>query len=561
MPLIEVFQPVDNIILYLMITTIFEALAVYLFQFRKIPGALILVFCQVSKGIWILSKVFLSIAPDLTAKLFWARISEWMPLLLIFFWFEFVLQVSQQKSKVLKAVQHLVRGSVFLLVLIIGLDDWLGLYWGPVLLDGQVLKIEFGSAAYVAMFFCYFLNLLCLALSARWVCLTNGLRRKQAIVLSVTPIFNFLGSILGYTVESQAVPPQVLGWLASALYVTWVFYRWRIYSILPLAQESVMRNMNDGLIITDKKGYIVDMNPAAQKIFNGLQVSIDDKFEQAVAAWPVLAKIEGAYNLEASSVGDENRIYQICTLPLKTPQGNLLGKTIIFKDITEQKRDEAKIIDQEKALSIMTERERLGRELHDGKGQLWSYMIMQLGAARSLLEKKEFVKADLLLEKLAGITLDIHVDLRESITGLQLTATSEGIWQTLEEYLVWFKENYGITTQLEIDKDFASGLLSATTKVQLLRIIQEALTNVRKSAEASHVRVVVMVNGGFADILVEDNGRGFDFATGAKKKGSFGLKIMRERAAEIGAQLHIESKPGGGTKVSLQVPLSTFVDP
>ena len=116
-------------------------------------------------------------------------------------------------------------------------------------------------------------------------------------------------------------------------------------------------------------------------------------------------------------------IYQIRTLPLTTPQGNLLGKTILFKDITEQKRDEAKIIDQEKALSIMTERERLGRELHDGNGQLWSYINMQVEAARSLIEKKDFTEADVLLEKLVGVTQDMHVDIRESITGLQLTAT------------------------------------------------------------------------------------------------------------------------------------------
>lgn len=207
-----------------MISAVFEALAVYLLQFRKLPGALLLVFCQVSKGIWISSKVFLSISPEFAAKLFWVKVSEWMPLLLIFFWFEFILETSRQSSKVLKVVQYLVRGVVFVLVLIIGADDWLGWYWGPMSIDGQAIKLAFGPLAKVTMFFCYFLNVLCLALSVRWVYSTNGLRRKQAIVIAVTPIFNFMGSVFGYIVEIQAMPPQVLGWLASAFYVTWVFY-------------------------------------------------------------------------------------------------------------------------------------------------------------------------------------------------------------------------------------------------------------------------------------------------------------------------------------------------
>lgn len=559
MPLVDLFIPIDNVILYLFITAIFEALAVYLFRFRKTSGALLLVFCQICKGIWILAKVFCSLSPDLPNKLFWAKFTEWMPILLIYFWFEFILEVSQQKGRILTGIQYIVRGSVLSLLLIIGFDNWLGWYWGAISLDGQALTIGFGPAAYITMIFCYTLNLVCLALSARWIYCTNGLRRQQAIILSVTPLFNFIGSILGYTLEIQTVSPQVLGLLLSGFYVTWVFYRWRIYSILPLAQDSVTRTMNDGLMIIDKKGYIVGMNPAVKAIFKDLPVDIDNKFEAAVAAWSVLAQIDSKHSLEVfEAVGANGRgIYQIQTLPLTTPQGNLLGKTILFKDITEQKRDEAKIIDQEKALSIMTERERLGRELHDGNGQLWSYINMQIEAARSLIEKKDLSKADVLLEKLADVTQDMHVDIRESITGLQLTAAQEGIWQMLKEYLQWFEENYGIRVQLKLDRELAAGLLSQTTEVQLLRIVQEAMTNVRKSAAACHVRVAVRVNGGVVNVLVEDDGCGFDLTEATFKKGSFGLQIMKERASEIGAQFHIESKRGIGTKITLQVPLAS----
>lgn len=559
MPSIELFLPVENIIAYLLIAGVFEALAIYLFQFRSTPGAILLVCCQICKGIWVLALAFCSMNSDLPAKLFWARFTEWMPVLLIYFWFEFIWEVSQQKAKKLAALPYSVRGIVIALVLIIGFDNWLNWYWGIISLNGQVLSIAFGPAARVTMIFCYLLNLVCLGLSVHWIYSTNGLRRKQAVVLSVTPLFNFIGNVAGYAFAFQIVSPKMVGMLLSAVYVTWVFYWWRIYSILPMAQDTVTRNLNDGLIVVDEKGYIVDMNPAAKIIFKGIPVIVGQKFAETAASWPVLSEIDENPSAETIEVkrdfAAECRFYQIKTLLFSTPQGHRLGKTLLFKDITAQKRDQAKLVDQQKALSIMAERERLGRELHDGQGQLWSYIHMQVEAARSLLEKNELVQTGSLLEKLAGITQDVHIDLRESIAGLQVAAAREGIWQTIEEYFQWFEQNYGIHTKLVISNEFTAGLLSQTTEVQLLRIVQEALTNIRKHAKAQQVKVIAQVNNGLAEIRVEDDGYGFDLAAGSEKKGSFGLKIMRERSAEIGAQFHILSMLGAGTTVILQIPL------
>lgn len=555
------FMPVDNLILYLGITAVFEALAVYLLQFRKTPGAMMLVYCQLCKGIWIAAKVFCGISSDLPTKLFWARLTEWMPLLLIYFWFEFIWESCRPQGKTAAIMRYTVRGIVAGLVLIIGFDRWLGWYYGPITLNGQLLTVAFGPAAWVTLVFCYALNLICLGLSVRWIYATQGLRRQQAVVLAVTPLFNFIGSILSYTVNLQMVSPQIVGQLLSACYVTWVFYRWRVYSILPLAQDTVTHDMIDGLVVVDEKGYIVDLNPAAQAILAGLPAAIGEPFQSVTTAWPALAGIGDGDEpeiREASRQGDaQHRFYQLRALPLKTPQGNPLGKTILLKDITRQKQDEKRMLEAEKALSILTERERLGRELHDGQGQLWSYFHVQLEAARSLLGKNDSAQAGVLLNKLAGNIQNMHVDIRESITGLQLAASGEqGIWQSLAEYLQWFRQNYEIAATLTVDQSFIPGLLSPTTEVQLLRIIQEALTNIRKHAKARQVNVTITASGDWVDIEVADDGNGFDLPAAAAKKGSFGLKIMQERAAEIGAQLCIKSTPNAGTKLTLQIPVT-----
>lgn len=561
MSAVTTFTPVDNIILYLGIAAVFEALAVYLFQFRKTPGSIMLVYCQLCKGLWIAAKVFCSMSPDVPTKLFWARFTEWMPLLLIYFWFEFIWEVSRPQGKLAAAARSALRGVTAVLVLVIGFDGWLGWYYGAMTLDGQLLTIAFGPAAWVTMFFCYALNLVCLGLSVRWIYSAKGLRRQQAIVLSVTPLFNFFGNILSYTLNLQAVSPQIVGQLLSACYVTWVFYRWRVYSILPLAQDAVTHDMNDGLVVVDEKGYIVDLNPAARTILTSLPVAVGEPFQKVAATWPVLAGIgdgDGPETREAfRECNAQHYFYQIRALPLKTPQGNPLGKTILLKDITRQKQDEQKMLEAEKALSILSERKRLGRELHDGQGQSWSYFHVQVEAVRSLLERNDPVQARVLLDKLAGVIQDMHVDIRESISGLQLASTVEqGIWQSLEEYLQWFQQNYEIAATLTISQEFIPGQLPPTTEVQLLRIIQEALTNIRKHANARQVNITITASSSRVDIEVEDDGNGFDPAGAAVKKGSFGLKMMQERADEIGAKLCIKTKPMSGTRLSLQIPVT-----
>ena len=121
----------------------------------------------------------------------------------------------------------------------------------------------FWPVGFVKIMFCYLLNLVGLGLSARWVLKTKGLRRRQAWALSIIPIFSFLENIIGYFPPFSGFLPQLTRFLLSGVYTTWAFYRWRVYSILPLAREAVADNMIDGLLVEDEKGYIVDMNPAA----------------------------------------------------------------------------------------------------------------------------------------------------------------------------------------------------------------------------------------------------------------------------------------------------------
>ena len=122
----------------------------------------------------------------------------------------------------------------------------------------------------------------------------------------------------------------------------------------------------------------------------------------------------------------------------------------------------------------------------------------------------------------------------------------------------WFSQNYGIKADLAIIGEFKEETLSPAAEVQLQRIIQEALNNVRKHAGARQVRVIIQANETMTEITVDDDGAGFDVAKAMAKKGRYGLHIMGERAAEIGAALSYDTAPNAGTRVKVRVPAKTL---
>lgn len=558
------YKPIgDYIWFYLLVIVMMEALGIYTWRFRKMPGAMAYIVSQACKGAWLLFLFLASRSTELPEKIFWISLQQTMAVLSPYLWFIFVLQLSQQEEKISFAVKYGFLGIIGFLWLTVLSNPWHGLYWREVWLDGQTVMYVFGPVGWLALANSYLLCLISAVLSVRWVISNHGLRCRQALWFTMPALFSWGGHIMGHVPGVSAFVAQPLGFFLSGVLIAWAYYRWQIYSILSLAQDIAARNMIEGLLIIDEQDYVVEINPTAQAMFKNLPINVGARFQDVAAAWPALAKVDGKAGLQTwETIHPEGDIYyQLNIIPLQTTKGYSLGRIILCKDITQQKQVQSKILEQQKALSILAERERLGRELHDGKGQLWSYINMQVEAIRSLLGKKDLVQADLLLKKLAGITQEIHVDIRESITGLQLAATAEQeVWQALAEYLQWFQQNYEIAAELIISNEFAVGLLAPTTEVQLLRIIQEALTNVRKYARAHHVKVIILVDSNFAEVRVEDDGCGFDSSVVAKKKGSFGLKIMQERAVEIGVQFRVQSAPNAGTKIIMQVPLVTGVN-
>lgn len=203
--------------------------------------------------------------------------------------------------------------------------------------------------------------------------------------------------------------------------------------------------------------------------------------------------------------------------------------------------------------AVVQERERLSRELHDGLAQLVSYLLVRLDTVQGLVSEGRRVQAIAELEQLRRVADDLYADVRESISGLRSRVAERGLGAALREYTAAFEERHGIAVQLDLDAP--AGALPALVELELFRIVQEALANVRKHARARTASVrLALSRADTLELVIGDDGEGFDRAALAGAR-CFGLAGMRERAESLGGSFEIESQPGAGTRVTVRVPI------
>ncbi len=206
---------------------------------------------------------------------------------------------------------------------------------------------------------------------------------------------------------------------------------------------------------------------------------------------------------------------------------------------------------------MVVERERIAREMHDGLAQVLGYVNTKSQAVEELLAGGRTEEARGQLAELSAAARSIYVDVREAILGLSSPIVPErGLVGALEGYLPRFAEQAKLVVNLEPPADPAMIDLEPPAQAQVFRIVQEALTNVRKHAAARRVWVRLGVREGSMVAAVEDDGRGFD-PTREETTGwpHFGLTAMRERAAGIGGRIDLRARDGTGTRLVLTVPL------
>lgn len=218
--------------------------------------------------------------------------------------------------------------------------------------------------------------------------------------------------------------------------------------------------------------------------------------------------------------------------------------------------ENSRLYQQVQDTAVIQERERLAREMHDGMAQLLGYVNTQTIAVKKLLSDERLTEALEELTQMENVARDLYADVREGILGLRTAALRRGaLLPALKEYIQRYMELSGVTVSLSGDGQLPA--LSPSTEVQLMRILQESLTNVRKHSRATQVTVNIHRNDTSLGITITDNGAGFDVARlPARGWPRFGLQTMRERAEAVGGTLNVESALGYGTTVTVTVPIA-----
>lgn len=207
--------------------------------------------------------------------------------------------------------------------------------------------------------------------------------------------------------------------------------------------------------------------------------------------------------------------------------------------------------------SVIDERTRLAREIHDGLAQTLGLLKLQAAQTRNYLVQDDKDRANTSLNNYYRTLSEAYHDAREAIDNLRINPFEKGVNGWLSEVLSEFQEANGIETYLKTCE--LSSDLRPEIHAQIIRVVQEALSNVRKHAEASIITVNCFENSGFLIIEIIDNGKGFA-PEDISSKSRHGLRGMRERAELINADFQIISHPNQGTIIRLELPIPEIED-
>jgi two-component system nitrate/nitrite sensor histidine kinase NarX len=216
-----------------------------------------------------------------------------------------------------------------------------------------------------------------------------------------------------------------------------------------------------------------------------------------------------------------------------------------------------RLIARVKEVAIAEERTLLAQELHDSIAQSLAFLNIEAQLLADALKRENTVEARALLGEIRKGIEESYDDVRELLVYFRTRVKQEDISLTLRQTLERFELETGIRTRF-----MESGTavpLPLDRQLQVVHILQEALSNVRKHANATAVDVSMRRNGAY-EFTVKDDGSGFDLkSVDGPSERHIGLRIMRERAERIGGEVAIDTAPGRGTSVRLSLPLTHAV--
>lgn len=530
---------------------------IYTWRHRDAPAAGPLLTLILLRGIWIIFRLLELWSTDPETKLLWFHLTWACLSFLVAIGISVIVEFIRPGTWLERRTFVLLYLPAAIVTVLTLTNPIHGLIWDDIWLDGLYRASRTPLVWIFALYF-YCIGMLVairlIRFAVRW-----PLFRWSAVLFLLPWFLTIIVDTLyhfGVGAEMRIDPRNLTFNVVIIVFVLVAIVMRRMLDIVPVARGMAIKRMQDGIAVFDAQTKVVYQNPAAEALLS--------------YPWQILGDEANATDLQALirqaalrpteiqvTLGTEQKQYSVQTTFLEDPRGWQLGDLMIFQDITERVRAQRLLNQQWQALAVLQERERIAGELHDDLGQVLGYVKLQTQVVRDLLSDKEYSGADSALLRLASVTQELHIDIREFILGVMTAAPFEnGFALALEQYLVQLQTNFGLRTLLNISPTWEEASLEPVVTLQLLRIVQEALTNARKYAQVETVKVNLAVQDGQRVITIQDNGQGFDLHNMVESQElSFGLRFMRQRAQDIGGAVAVQSALGSGTLVTVSVPL------
>jgi PAS domain S-box-containing protein len=333
----------------------------------------------------------------------------------------------------------------------------------------------------------------------------------------------------------------------------------------------------DAIVTIDARGMIDRFNHAAERLFGYTEAEVAGRNVSILMPSPYREMHDG-YLAHYAKTG-EKRIIGIgrevtgqrkdgSTFPMDLAVAEMfIGErrmyTGMVRDISERKQAEEALRQSQSELRRLSahqeqvkeqERKRIAQEIHDELGAqltgIKAYVSVSIDRA-----VRAGLPADPLLVETAGLADNAIKTVRKVITDLRPSVLDQlGVWAALEWYAEQIEERSGLPCRCDVDPATADIELDHERSTMVFRVVQEALTNVVRHAEASKAVVKAACNDGIVVVTVEDDGKGIE-PERLLNRESWGLLGMYERSRHFGGDLRITGAPGQGTRVVLRLPL------
>ncbi len=326
--------------------------------------------------------------------------------------------------------------------------------------------------------------------------------------------------------------------------------------------RAVFEASPDGLVIVDSQGVIRDVNPQVEALFGWareelLGETVEMLVPEAMRATHHRHRERYARNPHTRPMGVGLELRgrrkdgsefdaEISLSPWRSEGESNVICTV--RDITERKRLQDFSAGAMRASE--DERQRIARELHDDTAQRLATLLLRVRVLA--LEKDPVVRAER-LDELREEILETAEGVKRIARNLRPPELEEvGLGTAIQAHLRSVREASGLDVEADIGP--VDPFLAPDARLALYRVVQEALSNVIRHSGAARARLRLSLENGLVSAVIEDDGRGFSEGRVTERGSGLGLVGMRERASMIGGRVTIESTPGEGTRIRIDVP-------